>query len=232
MFDLPALWAEIEALDGTVAAPLQGEMLLDIADIVGHAAAWLVRAKRLDIGAAIALFAPAVGRLGEIVTELLPSADRALFEARAARFAAAGVPAALAGRIGRFIFLVSALEVGDLAARIRQPIERAARTFYGVGARFALDDLRAAARRLPAETNWQKAAAETVIDDSYGLQAELSARVLDEAGAAIDPLAAWTETHAAALVPAEAVAGELRASPAPDLAMLVVALRQLRQAAG
>ncbi len=232
VFDLPALWAEIEALDGTVAAPLQGEMLLDIADIVGHAAAWLLRAKRFDIGAAIALFAPAVGRLGEIVTELLPPADRALFEARAARFAAAGVPAPFAGRIGRFIFLVSALEVGDLAARIRQPIERVARTFYGVGARFALDDLRAAARRLPAETNWQKAAAEIVIDDSYGLQAELSARVLDEAGAAADPLAAWTETHAAALVPAATVAGELRASPAPDLAMLVVALRQLRQAAG
>ena len=184
VFDLRALWAEIEALDGKVAAPLQGEMLLDIADIVGHAAAWLLRAKRLDIGAAAALFAPAVGRLGEIVPELLPPADRALLEARVARFAAAGVPAPLAGRIGRFIFLVSALEVGDLAARIRQPIERAARTFYGVGARFALDDLRAAARRLPAETNWQKAAAETVIDNSYGLQAELSARVLDEAGAA------------------------------------------------
>jgi len=232
VFDLPALWAEIEALDGKVDASLQSEMLLDIADLVEHAAGWLLRARWLDIGAATALFAPAVGRLAEIATDLLPPADRALFDARAARFASAGVPAALAGRIGQFIFLISALEVGDLAARTRQPIERAARTFYGVGARFALDDLRAAARRLPAETSWQKAAAETVIDDFYGIQADLSARALDEAGAAVDPLAAWLEAHAAALVPAEAVAAELRAAQVPDLAMLVVAGRQLRQATG
>jgi glutamate dehydrogenase len=207
-------------------------MLLDIADIVEHAAGWLLRAKRLDIGAATELFAPAVGRLAEIATELLPPADRALFDARNARFADAGVPAPLARRIAGIIFLVSALEVGDLAARTRQPIERAARTFYGAGVRFGLDDLRAAARRLPAETSWQKAAAETVIDDSYGLQADLSARALDEAGPALDPLAAWIEAHAAALVPAEAIAAELRAAQAPDLAMLVVAGRQLRQATG
>src|SRR5262249_12093301 len=31
VFDLPALWAEIDALDGTVASALQSEMLLDIA---------------------------------------------------------------------------------------------------------------------------------------------------------------------------------------------------------
>jgi glutamate dehydrogenase len=232
VFELPPLWAEIEALDGKVAAPLQTEMLLDIAGLIEHAAAWLLRARRVDIGAATALFAPAVASLAEIVIELLPPAERALFEARTARLDDAGVPAPLARRIGRIIFLTSAFEVGDLAARSRQPIERAARAFYGVGARFALDDLRAAARRLPGETNWQKAAAETVIDDSYCLQVDLSARVLDEAGAVADPLAAWIEAHAAALVPAEAVAAELRVTQVPDLAMLVVAGRQLRQATG
>jgi glutamate dehydrogenase len=232
VFELPALWAEIEALDGKVAAPLQSEMLLDITDLIEHAAGWLLRAKRIDIGEATALFAPAVGSLGEIVAELLPPAERDLFEARTARFADAGVPESLAGRISRIIFLTSALEVGDLAARTRQPIERAAQTFYGVGARFALDELRAAARRLPAETSWQKAAAETVIDDSYGLQADLSARVLDEAGKGADPLASWIGSQGAALVPVEAIAAELRAAQMPDLAMLVVALRQLRQATG
>jgi glutamate dehydrogenase len=111
-------------------------------------------------------------------------------------------------------------------------IDRAARSFYGVGARFALDGLRDAARRLPAETPWQKAAIETLIDDFYALQADLAGRVLKSADGSQDPVAAWATANAAALAPAEAIAAALRAAPSPDLAMLVVAGRQLRQALG
>jgi glutamate dehydrogenase len=91
--------------------------------------------------------------------------------------------------------------------------------------------LREAARRLPAETAYQKTAAEMLIDDFYAVQAELATRVLTAAnGAAADPLAAWVAENAGRIAPAEAVAAELRTAAAPDLAMLVVASRQLRQA--
>ncbi|HYM74317.1 MAG TPA: NAD-glutamate dehydrogenase, partial [Stellaceae bacterium] len=234
-FALPPLWAEIEALDNKVAAAVQTEMLLDIAGVVEHAAAWLLRAGRLRMAVEAARFAPAVAGLAQHLPELLPPGERALLDARAARFAAAGVPASLAARVGGIIFLTTAFEVGDLAAQpVAQPaaqsIERAARTFYGVGARFALDELRAAARRLPASTAWQKAAVETLIDDFYATQAEAAERILKSADGAEDPVAAWTATRAAALAPAEALAGELRAAANPDLAMLVVAGRQIRQA--
>jgi NAD-specific glutamate dehydrogenase len=133
-------------------------------------------------------------------------------------------------------FLTTAFEIAELAERAARPIERAARIFYGVGARFALDEMRAAARHLPAETAWQKAAAETLIDDFYALQAEIAARVLQSDSAsneeAADPLAAWVKDRAASLAPADAIAAELRSATAPDLAMLVVAGRQLRQALG
>jgi len=146
--------------------------------------------------------------------------------------AAAGVPPPLAARIAGFIFLITAFEIGDLAARAGQPVERAARTFYGVGARFALDELRAAARRLPTDTLWQKAAAETLIDDFYTMQAEVAERILQSADGADAPIVAWTATRAASLAPAEVLARELRATATPDLAMLLVASRQLRQALG
>jgi len=45
-------------------------------------------------------------------------------------------------------------------------------------------------------------------------------------------LTRWAKDCAVALAPAEAIAAELRAGAAPDLAMLVVASRQLRQALG
>src|SRR4029077_20879951 len=48
VFELPSAWANIEALDNRVAARLQSEMLLDIAGLVEHATAWLLRHDRLD----------------------------------------------------------------------------------------------------------------------------------------------------------------------------------------
>ncbi len=232
VFALPALWAGIEALDNQVPAAVQTDMLLDISGLVEHAASWLLRANRLDLGSDIARFAPSVQHLAAIVAELLPPGERALFDERAAQFATAGAPQPLAVRVAGVIFLTTAFEVADLAESARQPVDRAARVFYGAGARFALDQMRAAARRLPGDTPWQKAAAETLIDDFYGLQADLAARVLADTDGAADPLAAWVETHAGRLAPAEAIAAELRSATAPDLAMLVVAGRQLRQALG
>jgi glutamate dehydrogenase len=234
VFDLPALWAGIEALDNLVPAAVQTEMLLDIVGVIEHGAAWLLRGNRLDIGRETARFAPAVQHLATVVAELLPAGERALLDRRAARLVAAGAPPDLASRVAGVIFLTTGFEVGDLAERTGRPIERAAQTFYGVGAHFALDEMRAAARRLPAETVYQKAASETLIDDFYAVQAEFAARVLagtaSGADAAADPLEAWLKGNAGRLAPAEAVAAELRIAGTPDLAMLVVASRQLRQA--
>jgi glutamate dehydrogenase len=237
VFALPALWAGIEALDNQVSAAVQSGMLLEISGLVEHAASWLLRGNRLDLGREIARFAPAVRRLAGSLPELLPERDRPVAEERTKQLASEGVPMSLAQPIGQMIFLSPALEIAELAERTARPLEPAARIFYGAGARFALDEMRDAARRLPAETAWQKQAVETVIDDLFVLQGDLAARVLqsgaDEASAnGADPLAAWAKDRAASLAPAEAIATELRSATAPDLAMLVVAGRQLRQALG
>jgi glutamate dehydrogenase len=232
VFSLRQLWVEIEALDYKVAAQVQSDMLIDIGIVIEHAAGWLLRANRLDIGGEIGRGAPAVRYLAASVAELLPSGERALLEERAARFVAAGVPFALARRVGAMIFLTTSLEIGELAARSAQPIARAAETFYRVGARFGFDELRDMARRLPAETAWQKAAVATLIEDFYALQADLGERVLRGADAVGDPLAVWIEAHAAELAPADALAADLRAAGTRELAMLVVAVRQLRQVMG
>jgi NAD-specific glutamate dehydrogenase len=72
-----------------------------------------------------------------------------------------------------------------------------------------------------------------MIDDVFTLQADLAARILaSDCAAEPAPLVAWSAANAAALVPAEALARELRAAATPDLAMLVVVSRQLRQALG
>ncbi len=236
VFALPGLWAAIEALDGAVATRVQSEMLLEIVGLVEHAAAWLLRGSRLDLAREMARFSAGVGRLAAGLAELLPAGERARYEARAELLSGAGVPDPIARRVAGVVFLLSALEIAELAERTGRSVERAARIYYGAGARFALGQMRVAGRRLPAETPWQRQAVDTVIDDLFALQAELAAAVLkSDVGAEderADPVAAWVDDRAAALAPAEMVAAEIRTAANPDLAMLVVATRQLRQAVG
>jgi glutamate dehydrogenase len=145
----------------------------------------------------------------------------------------AGVSEALASQVAGAAFLSAALDVADLAERSGQPLDCAARVYYGVGAQFALDEMKTAARRLRAETPWQKQAVEGTIDDLLQLQADLAERILssDRSGQ-VDPLATWSAAHEADLRPTEPLMRELRAATNPDLAMLVVATRQLRHALG
>jgi len=233
VFDLKALWTEIEALDNEVPATVQIDMLREIIALIEHATGWLLRGRWLDLGREIATLTPSARMLATLLSEVLPKDDAGLVAERSQRFREAGVPDALAERIGALPFLACALDIAALADHAGQPLDRAARIYYEVGTQFALDEMRAAARRLPAETPWQKLAADAMIDDVFTLQADLAARILaSDCAAEPAPLVAWSAANAAALVPAEALARELRAAATPDLAMLVVVSRQLRQALG
>jgi glutamate dehydrogenase len=233
IFELRRLWTEIEALDNKVSPQVQIDMLLEIAELIERASAWLLYRKRLNPGREIAHFAPRARSLAASLFELLPARDRSVVAERSLRLSEAGVPEALATRIGATMFLAAALDIADLAARSGQPLDRAARVYYGVGAQFALEEMLAAASRLPAETAWQKQAVEATIDDLFALQADLAVRILgSDCAAQPDPLAAWSAARRAPLAAIEPLISELRAAATPDLAMLVVAGRQLRHAVG
>jgi len=131
------------------------------------------------------------------------------------------------------MYVAAAFDIADLAERSAQGIDRVARVYFATGAQFALDEMRVAARRLHAETPWQKQAVEATIDDLFELQTDIAGHVLaGNSSTEPDPIAAWSATHAAVLAPAEPLIRELRVTASPDLAMLVVAARQLRHALG
>ena len=194
---------------------------------------WLLQQRRLDIAGDRARLGPNVAALAAALPSLLPPRDGGIAAARALHFSSAGVADALAAQIGALTFLEPALDIAELAETAAQPLERTARVYYAVGERFSLYQMRAAARGLPAETQWQKLAIDVVLDDLWALQADLAGRVLaSEQAGELDPAAAWAAAHAADLDPAEAVSRELSAGAGADLALLIVAARRLRQALG
>ena len=136
------------------------------------------------------------------------------------------MPERLAYRVASLGVLTAALDIVRLARG--RAVEEVARVYFGVGARFGLDRLRAAGASIAADTPWQKVAVSAVIDDLFNYQSILASRVIGEANGARDPIEPWLAARQRAVERIDQTMTDFRAAQSFDLAMLTVASRQLR----
>ncbi|MFM8386757.1 MAG: NAD-glutamate dehydrogenase [Planctomycetia bacterium] len=243
-FDLPSLWAGIEALDGRVPALEQARMLAEAGRMVERATVWLLReeARPLKVQELAKAWKESLAEAVRVLPEVLVGTARADHEKRAQAAVAAGVPAALAARVAALPRLATALDLVRLARKAKSPAAEVAREYFAAGERFGLDWLRTAALALPAESAWDKQAVTAVVDDLYAQQAALVASVLAGGGkgargevaakAPTEALARWCAARAAQVERADQLLAELQAAGTPSLAMLAVANRALKTLAG
>jgi glutamate dehydrogenase len=224
IFDLDALWGDINALDNKAPAQLQLEMIRTALRLVERITAWFLAGSRLDIEAQVEANRSAIARLAEHIGELIPASEKDELARQVAAFVEKGAPPDLALRVARLNFLLSSVDIVRLAATARRELLDAGQRFFAIGARFNLDALRAAARKLLAETQWQKLAIAALIEDLYAHQADLTARALAQGG----DFQAWLDGHARDLGRLDTLVREIEAATQPDLAMLTVANRALR----
>jgi glutamate dehydrogenase len=227
VYGLAPLWRAIDALDNKVQASVQTEMLLAGNRLLERATAWFLRGSgALDIAAQVEAFRSGVARLADAIGDILPAPQRAELERRVSSLERRGVPAAVALPMARLDFLVSAVDIVRLSLASGRGVVDVARGFHAVGANLKLDALRLAARRLKAETAWQKVAIDALQEDFYAHQAEFTAKALADGG----DVARWLEQQAAGFTGLDALIREIEAAAIPDIAMLTVANRALRSA--
>jgi glutamate dehydrogenase len=228
-FDLRSLWADIEALDNRLPAASQTEMMIEVGRLLERAIAWLLRSeyKKLDIAAYVAEFRPRIEALAEKLHDVLPAALMSALKTRQGELEATGIPTHLAYRVASLGVMSAALDIVRLS-RSGRPVEDVARVYFGLGARFGLDRLRAAGTSIAAETPWQKAAVAAVVDDLFNYQSLLASRVIAETDGARDPVDVWLASRPRVVERVDQTMTDFRASTTVDLAMLTVASRQLR----
>jgi glutamate dehydrogenase len=225
VFDLDALWSDVNALDNKVPAQAQTDLLRTALRLVERVTAWfLMGVGKLDIGGQVAAFRPGVAILADRLNDILPETHQAELGRRAAAFSEKGVPEALALRVARLDFLLSAVDIVRLASGAQRDVVETGHRFFAIGSRFKLDALRVAARKLAADTQWQKLAAAALIEDFYAHQADLTARAMTGDG----DFERWIGIHAADLARLDNLVHEIEGAGQPDLAMLTVANRALR----
>jgi glutamate dehydrogenase len=125
--------------------------------------------------------------------------------------------------------LFSALDIADIAEASKRPLAQTAQVHAGVGQRLGLERMRQQIELLPADSYWHSLAKLALSDDLNDLQRSIALEALGHGdGNAGEVLDRWEHGNRQALDRAQRLLVELQETPGSDLAMLSVALRELR----
>lgn len=233
IFGMVSLWQAIESLDNKVADEMQSLMLIDTSRQLERGTKWFLRSRRLidDMEVTIEHFTSNVTKLAARLPQLLDADERARVDAAAAHYVAGGVPRELADRVVTFGTLYATLDIAEIAGGARWPVELVAAIYFDLANRLGMPWLRDKITALPGDQHWQMLAKGAMLDDLWGLQRSITGAVLTGGGDIDSPatlVEAWQASNGRTIERAGQLLGELRAVPAPDAAMLSVALRELR----
>ncbi|MDP2000751.1 MAG: NAD-glutamate dehydrogenase [Rhodoferax sp.] len=225
VFGYVPLWQQIEALDNQVPDALQSDMILTLDRLTVRATAWFLRSKRLaePLEQMVTRFAPAAQALREqwVQSDLAsPQVDA---------WVQAGVPLDLAQRVQATEGLFMALDIAEIADTARHSLLETAEVYVGVGQSLQLHRLHQQIDSLPTASYWQTLAKVALGDDLADLQRTMTLQVVSAGeGPSEARLADWQLLNSTELARAQRLLTELADVAHADLAMLSVALRELR----
>jgi glutamate dehydrogenase len=232
VFDLPAFWSRVEALDGQVEASVQIALMLEARKLAERATRWLLEGRRppFDIQATIDFFAGGVRTVTSNVPKLLTGRDATGFAERLESFTARGVPPDLAEQVAAMVSAYSAFDLVEIAAATSRGVEETAEAYFDLADGLQIARLRDRITALPREDRWNTMARAALREDVYAAHAAITRNVLQvtEPGSPQDRLAAWAQRNEPAVLRATQTLTEIWESDRFTVATLSVAVRAIR----
>ena len=234
VFGLADYVREVEALDNAVPTSAQTGLYLEFRRLLDRSVRWFLtsRPSTLDIGAEIERFRGVVAELGPQVPDLLRGDERKRLDRRAAEFAKAGVPDALALHAATLLDWYSLLDIVDIATETGREPTDVAPLYYLVSERFGIDAMLSKVSALPRDDRWDALARGALRDDLYSVLESLTRSVIEVGGGAgTDPAPqweAWEKANKDSIARVKTSLTAIRRLDRPNIAALSVALRTLR----
>lgn len=233
VFRIAELWSAVEALDNSVPAEAQTEMLLEILELIKRGTQWFLHngAKDMAIGAAVEAFQPPIEMLDKKLDTILSPSLKTARDLKASRYTQRQVPKELAQRIANLDALAPACDIVQIAGGGSFSPTAVAKVFYGIGSQFGFDWIRAAAETLADGDEWQKSAAYGIVEDLYAYQTDLTTKIMDAAGgadAAQAIIEVWSDARRHSVARVTRLVDELKTAQNVNLTMLSVVNRELR----
>lgn len=230
-FNLPGLWAQIEALDNQVASRVQYSMMLDLMRMTRRATRWFLRQHLgLSTQDTIEYFGPRLTQLQEEIGELLSGEEQTVWSQRRDELIEAGVPDTLASTVAATPSLYAGLGIIQAARITNEKPQRVAEVFYEIGSRLELPWMIQQVTQLEVRDAWQAQARETFRDDIDRQQLAVTTSVLKlEAGSrdTQERVAQWLEQHADLHRRWCRLIDEVRGGSEGGFALFAVAVREL-----
>ena len=230
IFGVPALWAELDRLDGKVAGLVQLELYAALQDLfIGETARVLQHRGQRSFAEITASYQPAAAEVTASLPAILPPAERTRLETEGKRLATAGVPADLAMRLAGIGLLRRALPLVEQAAENGAGVAETARIVFAAADFLSLDELRARAAALTPADDFDRQAIEralSVLDDA---NATICRRMLADPTGRGMALGAWVETHAPQALNARPLVAKVLAEEGLSIARLGAIADSLRE---
>ncbi|WP_137894794.1 NAD-glutamate dehydrogenase [Ramlibacter sp. 2FC] len=237
VFGLEDIWRDIDALDNQVPDALQAQMLIDTGRLIERASLWFLRHRtdRTAIDQMVARFRAAADQVGPQLASLLAPTDAAALGARRDELVQAGVPTELARRVASADSIAAVLDIAEVAAACERNLELVASLYFALDLHLNHGWIRERVGALPADTHWQMLARAALLDDLAALKRALTTSVIRlspalETSEAL--IAAWQAHNQVALERYRRLLADQQAASAVDLAMLSVAMREMRMVEG
>ncbi|KQP28248.1 NAD-glutamate dehydrogenase [Methylobacterium sp. Leaf102] len=200
-FGLMELNLAIDKLAGAVPGQAQLDLYADVQDLLTGRIVWFIR--NLDLSGSVA---PLVARYREGIAAVMaalpgilgPEAKGAL-DARQAELVGHGLPPEAAQRLASLAALAAGPDIVRVAEDGGQPVAGIAATHFALARHFSLDDLVAAARKVPVDDTFDRVALERAISGLSTAHRRLTAEVVADVGTGPEAVEAWSAARGPAL---------------------------------
>ncbi|MGH3520850.1 MAG: NAD-glutamate dehydrogenase [Haloechinothrix sp.] len=244
VFDLPALWREVDALDNLVPTTVADELVLETRRLLDRASRWWLtnRPQPLAVGAEINRFADVVGELMPIVSTLLRGDQAESVRRKREQLIADVVPDELAEKMSVLLHTYGLLDVTEVAELAEQEVgldrERSpwetAELYYALSDHLRIDTMLTSVSALERGNRWHALARLALRDDMYLSLRAITLDALrhsDPDDTVDEKIAEWEKANSSRLARARVALDDISKSGRLDLATLSVASRQLRSMA-
>ncbi len=234
VFGLRHLWSGVVSQQASMDERLRIGLLLRGVGLAGRACRWLLQNHDAGISVAALMerYRDKIGILSEQLPQLLDPQGLAELQTAAEQLQQDGVPLPLGLRVVGLNVLCSGLDMVEVADQTGMGVEEVARVYFPLGAELQLGWLAQRLTELPSHDRWHASARAALRDELAARQRHLCRTVLRggmDGASAASRLETWLHQNHALLQRYRGLIHELMAQEKVDLAMLSVALRELRK---
>jgi glutamate dehydrogenase len=179
----------------------------------------------------ITCYQPSLDKIQDRLPQLLRDEGRHSLRQQSRELIKAGVPKVLAQQVVLMDFMFAGLDITDVAAATGSDVIKVAEIFFALDAKLALFWLRAQIRELPRLDLWQRKARIGLLDELQAVTRDVTRQVMTSTHkirSATKKIDEWLARHESNIVHCRNVLDEIRGNPAIDLAMLTVAVREMK----